>query len=181
MKKYLFVLLVAVCLVTACAPVFREEIMKNATLNPSIAELNSSPLMFEGKLYILGGNIVNTRLTKEGSLIEAVYAPVDSRGYLKNYLRSVRFLALYPKDKGILDPLIFRKNRDVTIAGLYKGTRIEKLDQLDYAYAYFEIVDFRLWEEPQYYYPAYYPYPYWWYDPWYGHWHDPWYGHRRWR
>ncbi|HMK55224.1 MAG TPA: Slp family lipoprotein [Dissulfurispiraceae bacterium] len=180
MKRYLLTLIIALGLIAACAPVFREDIMKNATLNPSLSELNAAPLLFEGKLYVLGGKIVSTRVTKEGSLIEAIYAPVDSRGYLKDYVRSVRFMALYPKDRGILDPLIFRKNRDMSIAGVYKGTRIEKLDEMEYAYAYFEIVDFRLWEESRYY-PAYYPYPYWWYDPWYGPWHDPWYGHRGWR
>jgi outer membrane lipoprotein len=160
----------------ACVPVFREEVMKNATLNPPLAELNSNPLMFEGKLYILGGKIVSVRVTKEGSLIDAIYAPVDSRGYLKDYVKSVRFLALYPKEQGILAPLIFRKDREITIAGIYKGTRVGRLDELDYSYGYFEIVDFRLWEEPRYY-PDYYPYPYWWYDPWC----DPWYRYHRWR
>ena len=180
MKRFPFLLLAALLLITACAPVFREDIMKSATLNPSLSELNAAPVMFEGKLYILGGKIVNTRVTKDGSLIEAIYAPVDSRGYLKDYVRSIRFLALYPKEKGILDPIIFRKDREITIAGIYKGTRTERLDEMNYPYGYFEIVDFHLWEDPLYY-PAYYPYPYEWYDPWYEPWYDPWYRHHWWR
>jgi len=76
------------------------------------------------------------------------------------------FLALYPKENGILDSIIFRKDLEISIAGIYKETRTERLDEMNYPYSFFEIVDFHLWEEPRYY-PAYYPYPYEWYDPWY--------------
>ncbi|HTZ16880.1 MAG TPA: Slp family lipoprotein [Dissulfurispiraceae bacterium] len=186
MHKVKFLLIVALLLVTACAPVFREDIMKNAALNPSLTELNADPESYEGKLYVLGGRIVNTRVIKEGSLIEAIYVPVDSRGYPEDYIKSIRFLALYPKEGGILDPLIFKKDRNITIAAIYKGTRTERFGETEYPFSYFEITDFRLWEEP---YPEYYPYPYWWYDPWYNPWYnpwydpwyDPWYPHHRWR
>ncbi len=174
MKQFPLFLIVSIFLITACAPVFREEIMKQATLNPSLGELNRDPMLYEGKLYILGGTIVNTKVTKEGSLIEAVYTPVDSRGYLQDYIQSVRFIALYPRNKGILDPLIFAKAREITIAGIYKGVRTATLDEIEYPFSYFEIVEFHLWEIR---YPDYYPYPYWWYDPWY----DPWYPHHWWR
>lgn len=172
MRRYSIILAAALLLLTSCAPVFREEIMKNATLNPSLAKLNEQSLMNEGKLYVFGGKIINTRVTKDGSLIEAIYVPVNSRGYLKDYMQSIRFLALLPKEKGILDPMIFGKNREITIAGIYKGIRTETLDEIRYPYAYFEIVDFHLWEERVYYEPAY-PYPYWWYDPWYDPWRRP--------
>lgn len=118
-KIFPFLLLEALLQITACAPVFREDIMRSATLNPSLSELTAAPVMFEDKLYILGGKIVNTRVTKDGSMIKAIYAPVDSRGYLKDHVRSIRFLALSPKEKGILDPIIFRKDREITIAGIY--------------------------------------------------------------
>lgn len=177
MKRYAFLIIAALLLLTACAPVFREDIMKNATLNPSLSGLNADPLHFEDKLYIFGGKIINTRVTKDGSLIEALYAPVNSRGYFQDtYKLEGRFLALLPKEYGILDPLIFKKDREITIAAVYKGVRTERLDEIDYPYSYFQIVEIRLWEERQYYPPPYYPYPYW-YDPWY----DPWYRHHWWR
>ena len=151
--------------------------MKNATLNPSLAGLNADPLFFEGKLYIFGGKVINARLTKEGSQIEALYVPVNSRGYFDDYYRTDgRFLALLPKDRGILDPLIFKANREITIAAVYKGVRTERLEGMEYPYGYFEIVGIRLWAERAYY-PPYYPYPYWYYDPWY----EPWNRHQRWR
>lgn len=174
MKRYSVFFIAVLLILSSCAPVFKEEIMKNATLNPSLAELNEQSTMYEGKLYVFGGKIVNTRVTKDGSLIEAIYVPVDSRGNLKDYMQSIRFLALLPQGKGILDPMIFSKNREITIAGIYKGVRTGQLDEIHYPYAYFEIVDFHLWEERVYYPP--YPYPYWydpWYDPWYGPWHRP--------
>jgi len=174
MNKVRFILLCAVVLLASCAPVFREDIMKDASLNPFLSELNANAASYEGKLFVFAGMLDTTRVTKEGSLIEAVFIPVDRWGRPGDYMESVRFLALYPLEKGILDPLIFRKNRLITIAAIYKGVRIDRLGEIEYPFSYFEISDFRLWEDP---YPAYNPSPYWWYDPWY----DPWFPHRRWR
>jgi outer membrane lipoprotein len=145
---------------SACAPVFREEIMKSSTLNPELTELTASPSGFEGKMFILGGRIINTQVTEEGVTIEAVCLPVDSRGYIDISDRyRGRFLALMPKNKGLLDPLIFRPGKDVTVAGIYRGVRTSLLDDVEFSYSYFEIVSIRLWQ-PAYYYYYGYPYPY---------------------
>jgi outer membrane lipoprotein len=170
MKQIRFILITALFFLTACAPVFREEIMKNATLNPSLAELNAAPSSFEGRMFIIGGRIISSSATEEGVVLEALYLPVDSRGYIDFYEKyRGRFLAIMPKSRGILDPLIFVTGRDVTIAGTYRGVRKGMIDKLEFSYSYFEIVGIRLWEESYYYYgsPFYDPYPYYffWYGP----------------
>lgn len=180
MKRFRFLFIAALLFVTACAPVFREEIMKNSTLNPSLIELNTSPADFEGKLFLFGGRIINTRTTNDGFVIEAMYLPVNSRGHIASRDKyGGRFMAILPKEQGMLDPLLFTAGKQVTIAGIYKGIRTQMIDNLEYGYSYFQIIDLRLWEEKHYYYgaPYYYgPYPsvYFWYDPWYPHYYRHW-------
>ncbi|MCK5427505.1 MAG: Slp family lipoprotein, partial [Thermodesulfovibrionia bacterium] len=59
--------------------------------------------------------------------------------------------------------------------GVFRGTRLGKIDEMDYSYPFFEIEELYLWEEMRDYYRRYpYPpsyYPYWRYSPW---WYDPW-------
>jgi len=149
--------------------------MQSASLDVPFLDLRENPELYRGNLFALGGIIVNTRVTEKGSLIEAVYVPVDSRGYLRGIGAShERFLALWPKERGILDPMIYRQKREITIAGEFKEIQRGKIDDLEYSYPVFEIVDFYLWEErppSYYYYPPPYPYgpywgdyPYYWYD-----------------
>ncbi|MGB9716104.1 MAG: Slp family lipoprotein [Thermodesulfovibrionales bacterium] len=177
-KIFFFVIIISVL---ACAPVFRYEIMQKGIRDVSISEIRNKPNIYRGKLFILGGMIVNTKFVQEGSQIEALYIPVDSRGYLKNIEPGERFLAILPKDRGTLDPLIYRKEREVTIAGKFIELRSGKIDETEYVYPVFEIIDIYLWRERRdYYYPYYrpywweYPYPYYWWDPWWRPWGPYW-------
>ena len=149
---------------SACAPVLKKELIKDAATDIPFSVLQENPAGYTGNLYLLGGIIVNTRLTHEGSLIEALYVPVDSRAYLKDADTShVRFLALFPKDRGILDSIIFKPHREISIAAVFSGTMNAKIDEMDYTYPFFKITGLYLWEEKKYY-PVlnYAPYPYWW-------------------
>ena len=135
-------------------------------------QLREAPDNFKGKLFILGGLIVETRLVEKGSQIEALSVPVDSLGYLQDAGHSQgRFLALYPRAKGLLDPMVYRRGREVTLAGEFVEVRKGKIDEMDYVYPVFEIRDLYLWEERRdpynypYYDPFYYRSPSL-YDPW---------------
>jgi len=167
-------------ILSSCAPVLRQEIMEKATRDFSLSDMRNNPDIYKGRLFILGGSIINTKITEHGSEIEAIYVPVDSRGYLKDVEPSNgRFLAIYPKERGILDPIIYCKGRNITLAGEFIETHSGKIDEAQYTYPVFKIVEIYLWQEkrdyyPGYYYPGYYPYPYpYWYDPWWGPW-GPW-------
>jgi len=163
-----FVSLMLLC----CAPVLRKEIMDSSIRDISPAEIKSNPDLYRGKLFVFGGIIVNTKITSEGSLIEALFVRVDSRGYFEGIISSDgRFLALFPEKSGFLDPMIFRSKREITLAGEFVGMRAGTIDEAEYPYPFFRIVDLYLWEERSnyYYVPPSYPYywggyPYWWYD-----------------
>lgn len=147
---------------SSCSPVLDREVMKEGAREFSLAHLRESPEVFQGKLFILGGLIVETRFTEKGSQIEALSVPVDSLGYLREAGRTQgRFLALYPRSKGLLDPMVYRKGREVTLAGEFVEARKGKIDEMEYVYPVFEIRDIYLWEERK----DYYTYPY--YDPFY--------------
>jgi outer membrane lipoprotein len=166
MKK--IILLCSLLLVlAACSPVLNREVMKEGVREFNLNYLRETPEVFQGKLFILGGLIVETRLTVTGSQIEALQLPVDSYGYVERSARSQgRFLAIYPKSKGLLDPMVYKKGREVTLAGEFLEARKGKIDEMEYVYPVFEITEIYLWEERKDYdsaYPYYYPY----YDPFY--------------
>lgn len=171
MKKFYLIVLV-IMLLFSCTYVIRKDLIDIAIIDVPFSEISANPDPYRGKIFMLGGIIVNTKIIEKGSLIEAVYVSVDSRGYLEEVRHpNGRFLAFYPKEKGLLDPQIYHGGRKITIAGEFIETRTGKIDEMEYTYPFFEIKDIHLWEERRFYYmrppypPWYYPYPYWWYEP----------------
>jgi outer membrane lipoprotein len=180
MKKAMLLGLTAILLVS-CTPVIRKDLMTAGTREFSYQDLITTPDAYRGKPFILGGIIVTTKLTDAGSLIEALYVPVDSLGSLRGLQRSPwRFLALYPRDKAILDPMIYSKDRTITVAGTFEGLESGKIDEMAYTYPVFRIDEVYLWADGYAGFPAYpriQPYPYWG-GPFFG---PPGYPYRYWR
>ncbi len=164
MKKIFLILFVPVFFFS-CAPVLTKDFMQRGIYNMPLTELKQNPVLNKGKLFILGGIIVRTSITKEGSLIEALMVPVNSRGYLKGYKagKNERFLALY-RGPELLDPVIYNEKREITIAGEFIETRKGAIGEMEYTYPLFEIKEIYLWDEYKeniyYLYPPYYPPPY---------------------
>lgn len=161
--KLIAVVLLVFSLVS-CGSVIRTDYMQQGTRNPSLTALIQDPDMQRDRLFILGGVIARTTLKADGSQIEALYVPVDSLGYPQGAVpSSQRFLALYPREQGILDPLIYQKNRRITIAGVFTGVVRGKVDEMEYVFPMFRITQVYL--EPKrpaavyYYYPAWWGYP----------------------
>lgn len=176
MKKTCLILLAGI--IISCVPVLRQELLKTGISDVRLSELKRDPVAGKGRLFILGGIIVKTTVTSEGSLIEAIYVRVDSRGYLKKIEPSNgRFLAIF-KGRELLDPVIFHEKREITLAAEFIGTRKGMIGEMEYNYPLFEIREIYLWEEvkerdyyylyaPYYYPPWYFRYRY--YDPWWWH------------
>jgi len=170
--KGIFSIIAILMVLSACTPVLDREVMNQGMRDVPFSQLRESPDAFTGKLVILGGVIVQTRLTETGSLIEALSVPVDSLGYLQEAGHTQgRFLALYPRAKGLLDPMVYRRGREITLAGVFVESRRGKIDEMVYVYPMFEIREIYLWEERRdyynypYYNPFYYNSPFL-YDPW---------------
>jgi len=177
MKKVLF-LLVIIFLFSSCTHVISKPVRMGARTDVPFSNIKAETDKYKGTTFILGGIIVSTKNTEEGSIIEAVQTPVDRYGsIIDSDISSGRFLAI---ERGYLDPLIYKKGRQITIAGELIGSNKKKLGDIDYTYPMFEIKEIYLWKEEQGYYyyrpmyapPYFYNYPYWWYDPW---WFGPYY------
>ena len=177
LMKHAVIIGIAVLVLTSCAPVLDRELMDQGAREFQLSHLVETPEVFKDHLFILGGVIVETKLTEMGSQIEALFIPVNASGYLRDSSRyQGRFLAVYSRSKGILDPLIFKKGREITLAGDFMGVRKGKIDEMEFSYPVFEVRQIYLHEDYSYawpYYPYYYPYysPYYYrspfmYDPW---------------
>jgi len=166
-------------MLSACAPVLNRDLMREGERNIPLSQVREHPEAYQSKLFILGGVIVDTRVTDKGSQIEVLSIPVNAQGYLRDLDQyGGRFLALYPRTSGMLDPIIYKKGREVTLAGVFMENRQGKIDEMEYTYPVFEIKQIYLWEEQRDYYmmqayPYYYNYPYPYYDGWYDPWWQP--------
>jgi len=176
--KRILIILIGSLLLSACSPVLNRELMREGARNVPLSQIRENPDANQGKLFIFGGVIIETRVTDKGSLIEVLAVPVNAQGYLRDLEQyGGRFLALYPRTSGMLDPIIYKKGREITLAGSFMENRQGKIDEMEYTYPVFEIKQIYLWDEQRDYYlmPAYpyyynYPYPY---GGWYGYGYDP--------
>jgi len=71
--KRLFPVVFLVAAWVSCAPVIQEEFMKAGSISVPLSDMSENAGPYKGKLFILGGLIAETKATKRGSLIEAVY------------------------------------------------------------------------------------------------------------
>ena len=67
--------------------------------------------------------------------------------------------------EGYLDPAIYSKGRQVTLAGRVLGTRTDTVGEITYVYPLLACLEVYLWP-PMPDTRTLYPYDYWW--PWYG-------------
>jgi outer membrane lipoprotein len=177
-RTNILVAAVSTLILTSCAaPVLYKDYMLEGERTISFAALRENPDQYKGRLFILGGVIVRTRLLEAGSEIEAMHVPVDAAGYFEESGRSEgRYLALLPKDKAMLDPAVYRRGRRVTLAGEFVGIRKGKIDEMEYTYPEFRIKQVYLWPQERFTaYPPYdfdpwfYPYPYFYGHAWWAH------------
>jgi starvation-inducible outer membrane lipoprotein len=162
-------LALALSLISCASPVFRKSVMDEAAMNIPFSDLREHPDVYKGRLFIFGGAILRMMVSGKGSLIEASYIPVDAKGRLTDIRPSQEwFVALYPKDKGLLDPEVYMGGSKITIAGEFIKNRTGRIGEKRHAYPFFRIKEIYLWEEtihwntyPEWHSPYGYPYPYW--------------------
>ncbi len=148
MNRSLLILIVVLCFASCATPVIRKDLLDQSQKNVPPGQIISNPSPYMGKLFVLGGLIVSTSLVEEGSMIEVVYLPVNSKGSIQQTDRSEgRFLAFYPKEKGVLDPLVYRQGRQITLAGVLVDLRNGTIGQMNYVFPVFRIEQLYLWDE----------------------------------
>jgi len=182
MKKYLppLVLPLILFLLPGCVYVISRDVRKEVTRELSLREVIKDPDAYKGKLVLWGGVIIDSKNLKEGTRIVILQKDLNIRGRPKESDKSQgRFIVLHP---GYLDTAIYRKKREITVAGEITGRKVLPIDEIEYTYPVLIPREIHLWKEEmkaEYPYP-YWPYPWWWDYP-YPYWRHPyWYPYRPW-
>lgn len=149
---------------TGCAPIISKQLMEQAVKELTLSVVLKNPDTYKGKTILWSGVIISSVNLKEGTMIEVLQKPADMEGRPKDVDKSDgRFLALNTR---YLDVAIYRQGRKVTVAGVIKGKKIQRLGEIDYTYPLISAKEIHLWPvEKQD--RVYYPYPCWHYPYWY--------------
>ena len=150
---------------SGCAPVISKQLRGQVAKELTLSEVLKAPEACKGKTVLWSGVIISSVNLKEGTMLEVLQKPADTRGKPKDVDESEgRFLALYP---GYLDVAIYNGGRKVTVAGEVQGKKIQRLGEIDYTYPLISAKEIHLWpvEKKD---RVYYPCPYWHYPWWYG-------------
>ena len=146
-KGYITRLLCLVTLIglvmTGCAPVISQEALKEVDQSVRFEELLENPDAYEGKIVLLGGEIIKTENLPDKTVIIVLQRSLgynqkpDSEGESKG-----RFIVSTP---GFLDPAIYRPRREITVAGSVMGKEVRPLGELEYAYPIIEKKELYVW------------------------------------
>jgi outer membrane lipoprotein len=150
MRRVAILVLALLSLVSCAIPVLRSDLLDQGIRDVSMTQLAGSPQLYKGKLFILGGRIVSISLTETGSVIEAVHIPADSAGYFKETQTTTgRYLALYPRELGVLDSMLYNAGRLITLAGEFTQPRPGRIGEKEYTFPCFVVRQIYLWPEGQ--------------------------------
>ncbi len=139
----IIVFLFALFMTAGCAPPFPRETLDKVNRNVSFEELKKDPERFKGAWVMLGGMIVATKNTREGTLIEILQKPLDTRGKpLETDSTEGRFLV---QSDVFLDSAVYHQGRMVTVVAEVLGRKELPLDEILYPYPLLIVKDLRLW------------------------------------
>ncbi|MHB8908516.1 MAG: Slp family lipoprotein [Syntrophales bacterium] len=178
-RKRLYLLCYGLLMIFGCSgPVISTEIRHEAVPIKGFAEVRQNPEQFKNSTIILGGEIIGTiNHENEASTLLVLDRPLDDSERPEKWDNSEgRFMV---HTSYFLDPEIYTKGREVTVAGTVTGIERAPVGKTDYPYVALTARQIYLWSPryPPYAYPSY---PYWspdWYpDRYSGFWGPPWWG-----
>ena len=141
---------------TSCASerVIPKTLEQEVDHSVTFAELKESPTTYNGRLVMLGGEVLSAKRLKEGTQLEVLQLPLD-RAQRPDHERTAsqgRFLAVEPN---FLDPATLLEGTPVTIVGEVTGAASGRLDESEYTYPTIQVRHLKVWErQPGYAGPA---------------------------
>ncbi len=170
MFSYRISMVMSFLLVLACGCASRSYDVVPSTLESQVdhtvtfSQLKESPDSYQGRLVVLGGEVLSAKRLKEGTRLEILQLPLED-GQDPVYNRTAsqgRFLAI---QKDFLDPAKFPSGTRVTVTGEITGATTLPLDETQYTYPTLDIKSLAVWPPIEQYrlrpYYPYYPGPFW--------------------
>jgi outer membrane lipoprotein len=130
--------------VAACAPSFSREFIERVDRNVTFSELQNNPVKYKGTWIMLGGVIIETRNTQEGTSIEVLETPLDRQGrpYNTDATRG-RFIIESPQ---FLDAAVYHQGKPISVIGEAANQEVRPLGNMNYRYPVITEKEIRLWE-----------------------------------
>ena len=126
-----------------CGAAISPQVLKDVDQSLSFEELLKDPEAFRGKTVLLGGDIIETENFPGKTLIIVLQRPLNSKEKPSGKDKSRgRFIISVPE---FLDPAIYGKGREITVAGTVAGKEVRTLDKIKYAYPIIERRELYLW------------------------------------
>jgi outer membrane lipoprotein len=168
--SFLTILGMAVLIVSGCTHVISQAHRQPALKGLSPQDILQNFGAYQGKLVLMGGEIIGTQNLATETVIEILQRPVNRHtGRPKTGQEyGGRFLVRYGTFK---DPYIYKKGRELTVAGVVAGTELSLIGKKTYTHLVLENRETYLWPEQEEYKGYPYDYPPWWYDPWWPYWY----------
>jgi len=143
MRKGFFCLVSLLALLFACAPIPRQS-LKDADSTISSQALLKDPEKYQGKLVLLGGQIMTTTVGQGETWVEVLQHPLNWRQKPEDPDVSYgRFLIRF---KDLRDPAVYAKGRMITVLGEVQGQRIMPLQKIEYTYPVLDPRESYLWK-----------------------------------
>lgn len=164
MKIFKIILLTTILLIfSVSCSVISRQIREESLSSVPFRTLVQSGDQYIGKTVILGGHILETENKAGETIIKVIQTPLSfwDEPTSKDKTEG-RFIVLH---KGFLDPEVYSKDRQITVAGTIVGRQTEEIGLCPYACLKIESREIHIW--PEYEYRDYFPYD----DPFYSPYH----------
>jgi outer membrane lipoprotein len=108
-------------LAVGCAQPFPSDLLAKVEKNVSYQDFQNEPEKYDGKLFMFGGEIVETKIVQDGAWIVILQKPLDRGGWPGWTDESGgRFLII---TKSFLDVGAFHRGRSLTVIGEVDGSK----------------------------------------------------------
>ena len=115
----------------------------------SFRDVLTSPESYQGRVLVLGGEVLKAKRLKDNTQIELLQLPLeDGEEPSRDRQQSQgRFFALHQK---FLDPATMVEGTRVTIVGEVSGAKTDRLDDIEYRYPILTVKYLHVWPVQSY-------------------------------
>lgn len=140
--------LLVLVLMSGCASqrVVPDELAPLVDRAVTFAEVIAAPESYQGRLLVLGGEVLKAKRLKDGTQIELLQLPLDEdeRPILDRQQSQGRFLAIQQE---FLDPATIVEGSKMTIVGEVSGAKTDHLDDVEYRFPVLIVKHLHIWRD----------------------------------